>query len=839
MASGKELKELASESNAPSTGFLPDALSTISRGVSNMVSGDVEIRRQMQLDQLSPGERLKYIASTAEISAETPIETTGTAFGTGFVNTIPFAVGIGVLSQAVPQARAASGAGRIVTGLQNAISNYGRAFRSSPGTTIAGESFTGGVAGASGFTLERAFPDLPGARLIGELGGGLSAGYVPQALKLAPSLKIFSSLKQRMAPSAARQRASDILAAGDRQGALRALREAEELSPGAAISTFTRTESPVYSAFEKAIIKGAEDGNLSERIATSIEQTNSAIRNDLTFGGASEQDISNLFENQVQLFGNLLDARMQIATSRANTAISKVQPQDVKEAIEPVVRDELSVALREAREFEDELYKAIDQEDIVNVNISKIARNQADATLATAQKGNMPNAARFLDPENTAFIGDQTSIFQIRGIQSELRAEARAARAGDNPNFQRARLAEDIADSITEDIANIYVNSADENTVATAVAFSRELNQRFNQGDVARILRRDRTGAESIDPSKTLTATLGAGKQKNTVAYDRILQAVSGKPEVQQAMEEFLRFNFFRGQEFNARDAQNFLISNQDLMNRMPAFRSEIQNAIRTNNTESLLRSRREGRPFLSPKQNKAIIYIEQGAEDAFNKVLSSRTTARDMRSLMIMAGRDTTGEATAGLKTSFADFLLNKSTSNISLPNGTTRQIVDGAKFRALVDDKRTKQAIITLFSKEERARLERASRTVNALSRQLASRTPVELFAEQDMNLLQRAALRISGASVGRGLGTGTLQAPQLVADIFENMARGGIIGAERRLLEDAIFDEDLFKALLENPSDGPISIKSQRALRAWAAQTLATYGNEQQGDTEANIQ
>lgn len=831
MASGKELKEIASQSDAPSTGFLPDALSTIRRGVASMVSGDVEIRRQMQLDQLSPSERLRYLASTAEISAETPIETTGTAFGTGFVNTVPFAVGIGVLAQAVPQARAASGAGRIITGLQNAISNYGRVFRSRPGATISGESFIGGVAGASGFTLERAYPNLPGARIIGELGGGLGAGYVPHALKHIPSLQIFNSLKNRVAPSAARQRAADILASGDRQNALRALQEAEELSPGAEISTFTRTESPVYSAFEKAIINGAEEGNLSERLANSIEQTNAAIRNDLTFGGASEQDISNLFENQVQLFRDLLDARMQVAASRANTAIHRVQPQDVREAIEPVVRDELSLALRQAREFEEELYKAIDQENIVNVNISKIARSQADESLATAQKGNMPNAARFLDPESSAYIGDQTSIFEIRGIQSELRAEARAARAGDNPNFQRARLAEEIADSITEDIANIYVDSAEENTVATAVAFSRELNQRFNQGDVARVLRRDRTGAESIDPSKTLTATLGAGRQKNTVAYDRILQAVSGKPEVQQAMEEFLRFNFFRGQEFNARDAQNFLISNQDLMNRMPAFRSEIQNAIRTSNSESLLRSRREGRPFLSPSQNKAIIYIEQGAEEAFNKVLSSRTTARDMRSLITMARRDTTGEALSGLKTSFADFLLNKSSSNVTLPNGTTPNIVDGAKFRALVEDKRTKQAIMTLFSREERARLERASRTVDAMSRQLASRTPVELFAERDMNLLQRAALRISGASMGRGLGTGTLQAPQLVADIFENMAKGGIIGAERKLLEDAIFDEDLFKALLERPSDGPMSRKSQRALRAWAAQTLSTYGDEQQ--------
>lgn len=841
MATPEELRRLARETE--SEGFFPDAYKTISQNLGRMVSGDPEIRRQLGPYSDTSPQGLKELAASVDIPAE---ETPGTAFGTGFSETIPFAVGLGVLSQVVPQARAASGAGRVVTTLQNLISSYGRTFRERPVSLITGEAFAGGVGGLGGFTLERAFPDLPGARFIGEIGGGLTADLVPSIIKMAPTISIIRSSIDRLAPGAAQRRASELLSIGDRQAALSAIREAQDYSPGAAFTSGVLSGDPTYASMEKTIIDASKNGELSERLSNMIQQTSDAIYNDISFGGSSPEEIQKLFQHQVNHYSTLLDARMEIAANRANRAISQVQPEGVREAIEPTVRGYILNAVKEARELESSLYSVVDQEVIVPINISRIAYQELAASLPIAKKGNMPNAAKFLDPKSDSYLGkktvdgktektDENTLFELRGVQSALRAEARNARGGQEPNFDLARIADELADSITEDISNIYVSEGQENPLAVAIAFSRELNDRFGTGDVAKILGRSRSGGDRIDPSMTLSATLGTGKILRAgarVAYDDILQSVSGNPDVQLAMEEFLKFNFFRNQDFNARAAQDFLVSNSDLMNRMPAFKREIQEAIRTNDSSQLSRSRAvSGTGFMNPNINKAIIYINATPKQAFDKVIASNNPVREMRSFIRMAERDVSGDAIKGLKSSFTDYLFNRSTAKMTLPNQNEVPILDGNKFSSLLEEPKVKQAVMALFTREERARLERASRTARTLSSQMQRRQAIDLVQDQNMNLLQRTLLRVSGATLGRRMGTGTLQAPEMVANIFERLGRGGVMDAETRILEDAIFNENLFKALLERPSEGTLSPQSQRALRAWAAQTLATYGNEQQ--------
>ena len=839
----EKLKQLAQESS--SDGFVEDAYSTIKYNLASMISGDPRIKAQIAEQSMDTASMLRSVASRSDIPAESQIETPGIAFGTGFTETIPFAVGLGLVAQAIPQARAASGAGRVVSGLQNMLNQYGRVFRQKPIMMTTGEAFAGGTGGLTGFELEKRFPDLPAARFIGEMAGGVSVDLVPKAIKMLPSVQIAQAAKSKFSRSEkdVQRRAAELLSIGNREEALRLLSQSRDFSPGAKFTSALKTEDPIYSRMEQTILRSAQKGELPDQFTNMLEETNKAIRDDLSFGGLDQESMQNAFERQVKHYKNLLDARITIAANESDQAISKLVVTDVKENIEPIVRSKLYEALQEARQFEDNLYKAIDQSEIVNINISKIAYKELANSLAKATKGDMPEAAKFLNPKSSKYIGkkrtkgkseitNKNSIFELRGVQSELRREARAARSGDNPNFNKARIADELADSITEDIANIYVEPGSENPIAVAVAFSRELNNRFGKGSIAKVLRRERRGGDSIDPSMTLSATLGTNKILNRVAYDDILTAVSGNPEVQSAMEDFIKFKFFRGTEFNPRQAQEFLNSNADLMNRMPAFKSEIQDAIRTNNAESIQRSRKkDGTVFLSPDVNKAIVYMNKDASKAFNEVIASNTPSKDIRNLMRMTKLDETGEAFQGLKTGFAQFLFDKASKTVRVPTGGQMKLVDGNLFNELVQDKKVKQTIMTLFSKEERARIERAARTAQMLAKQVQTRPVIELVQQQNMNTLQRALLRISGGSVGRSLGTGTLQAPEQMANIFENLARGGVLDAEKKMLEDAMFNDDLFKAMLETPTKAELSKKSQTAIRAWAAQTLATYGDEQQ--------
>ena len=79
----------------------------------------------------------------------------------------------------------------------------------------------------------------------------------------------------------------------------------------------------------------------------------------------------------------------------------------------------------------------------------------------------------------------------------------------------------------------------------------------------------------------------------------------------------------------------------------------------------------------------------------------------------MRLAQRDQSGDAIQGLKTSFSNYLFNQSLSDVNLPSGRSAQILNGREFYETLQDPKVKQAIMTLFTREERARFERAGRT------------------------------------------------------------------------------------------------------------------------------
>ena len=119
-----------------------------------------------------------------------------------------------------------------------------------------------------------------------------------------------------------------------------------------------------------------------------------------------------------------------------------------------------------------------------------------------------------------------------------------------------------------------------------------------------------------------------------------------------------------------------------------------------------------------------------------FSEEIDKRVLKKDIRNLMRMTKLDETGEAFQGLKTGFAQFLFDKASKTVRVPTGGQMKLVDGNLFNELVQDKKVKQTIMTLFSKEERARIERAARTAQMLAKQVQTRPVIELVQQQNMN-------------------------------------------------------------------------------------------------------
>lgn len=832
------IEKLRAVAAQPETGLLEDLRRSLLRPIESAFSGDPSMRQQvlMQDPTVPDIDKLKYARDFGDIPAEeTPLpDTLGTRIGTSAVDSVPWAIGLGILAQRVP---AINGAGRIRTAVQNAVNGYGNAFRTNPMMVTATEAGLGGTSGAGGYVAEEIFPDLPGVRFIGEMSGGvggqaaLSAGK--RALNLVPSKYLFNKVEQWFSPEGATGRAgSRLQAVGDPEIAMQNLANTD-FSPGSRLTVAQRTGQQGYIDLENTIIKEAKDGHMSQQYLDDLAATNRALYDDVRVNG-NRFATSDAYEARLSYYNKLVQGRVQIAADRAQRRVNELAPRSqTREALDNFVYEELDTALREARKLENELYSQIPKDMRVPANLSVVGRRQMLEGLPQAQLDDMPQAAKFFDPKSQAYksiIKDgNVSIFELRGVQSKLRAEARANRAGDAPNYNKARLADDLADLITEDIANLYVDDPNANSVAAAIAFSRELNQRFSRGTVAKVFRRQASGSEAIDPSRTLAATLGVGNGRNKVAYDQILTAVDGKPEVQAAMEDYIRFNFFRGAQFDPVASQRFLNTNADLMNRLPALKKEVQDAIRSGDTSKLLASRSS--PFNNPKWNKAVLFIEKTPEAAFNDVITSRNPAKEMRKLVQYTDADESGEALMGLKSSFTNMIMNQATSTARAADGSF--FLDGARLGDILGNQETKQAMMALFSRDERARFDRVLRTAKNLDLARQSGT-FESVMDGSAGFLGNIISRVIGARAGRFVSQGKdIQTPALFSQAFQRLANAGVVNPARQILEDAIGNEELFKALLEVKMDkrglAVLGEKNRSVINAWVANSLMNLGQE----------
>ena len=91
------------------------------------------------------------------------------------------------------------------------------------------------------------------------------------------------------------------------------------------------------------------------------------------------------------------------------------------------------------------------------------------------------------------------------------------------------------------------------------------------------------------------------------------------------------------------------------------------------------------------------------------------------------------------------------------------------------------------------------------------------------------------ITGAAIGRtqarrlGIG-GTVQIPGIMANRFRDLVAAGVRDPAGRLIRDMVFDEDLFRELLQsNLEQGGKSLSktATRRLNAWTAAVIAEYG------------
>lgn len=753
----------------------------------------------------------------------------------------PIGAGLSRIKPAMDTARGA------VPKVQNFLSSIGASFRASPTRFTATEGALGGLSGAGGYYAEQMFPDTDGARFVGEVLGGFSpsiasgaargtargAEAVVENLPVSGPLyrggrNVLQGARRLRDPLAQRRRAEQRFgrATADPEGAAAAMDE--DLIPG--LTPAARSGDEGLMRLEASV--DAEMDDADKFIQSSLNEVNQNVRRAIQeFGEASPAATQETYERAQNALREALDERVKQAARKTENTLEMISPNAPREVVNETASAEIRQALTDMRAQESKLYEAVPTDAVVPVsNARKTFRNLL-SEMPMAQRDDMPQIAREMlrdrgmaareGGRSDRALGETTTIKELRGLQSRLRQEARNARSGDNANFNKARIADDIADAITDDIANAQGGEAVSGAVKTAVGFSRDLNERFRQGTVGKLLGYGQAGDVRTPPGLFLEKSIGVPGPKAREAFDDILKA-SNNVNVRDSLENFTRNRFFdyavQDGQMNPNKARAFLQQNKELMRRMPRVALEIDTAIHQNNiTDMRARRRQSIEKGLSPSVNKATMFIQKGPDQAFEGVLRSRNPSREMLNLVNMATRDTTGEAEQGLRKAFSDYIVSKSS--------TRAGDVSGQRLEKFLSDPKTRKAMMSLYTGPEIKRWEQIKNTMKRVDKQRAAKPSGEGTLGDAPGRVTTVIARLLGAASGTRLarltGAGGIQSEAIMSESYKKLLDKGI-DPSRRLIQDAIQDEQLFKDVLMAKTDemGRVPKEARRRLNAWVA-------------------
>lgn len=766
----------------------------------------------------------------------------------------------GLVSRPVP---AVTKLGRLKQFPRKAAAEAGQRFAAAPATVTAVEAVFGATAGAGGFVATQIFPDSDPAKLVGEILGGTLPALTPTGLAIRASggVKRLAQIARRPFTEIggrrrAAARAKRAVPAERRGKALEELDLPTTIDPKTGKPVLTpgqRTGDLGFLSLERAVMESSEE--LVREADIQLAQTNAVILASLKELGREPTTAAIApFKDKVVYLDTLMDTRVRIAAQRIDERITEFGPKLTREEANRIAEEEIKKALTAARAQREQLFAVIPDDTATPFESAKATYDSFLKKLGKPERGDVPAIARrFLDSRSEEFFGtnlpvgfrkNETRIRDLRGLSSKLREVARNSRAGETTNLNRARIADEIADSIIDDLANARAGPEVAEALAFAVDFSRKMADRFNKGTVGKLLGRRVAGDPQVPASLTLEASIGVGGPKAREALDGIARAFNspeapGSAVVAGAVDDFMRSKFLKQAvqqgNLSVKAAQNFLSKNEEILKRLPSLRRQINEVIESGEKLAVVQRQRNRVSLDDPRVSKAIMLIERGPVEAFRQIsrLKPEQATREVQQLVNRVNRDSTGEALAGLKSGFVEFILTGARGKVRDINGLP--FVSGFSMRDALIEPGTRAAANRLFSKQELIRLGTITRDLIRLEKRLAVKLPKEGILGDRPSKMLEAAAGIAGAAFGRvetaklGIG-GTVQIPGIFANRFRDLLNSGVKDPASRLIRDAVFDEDLFKELLMAPLEQEALALSKQAtqkLNAWAAGVLAEHG------------
>jgi len=736
-------------------------------------------------------------------------------------------------------AKLATQAGKHLTGFQTSLL---QAFNN-PIKTATAESAAVLAGTSGGYLAEEAFPDSDNAQVLGELFGSMSPSLAvsvskhladSSVVKSLPSVKAAALLKagasnfmNSLSPTGSKRRAEDrtTTLASDPESALDELASESILN----LDPLTQSGDVGLMTMLKAITKQGDDTGLkfSDSLAKLTEQSMLTARGILLKEGNPEavtDFVNNLFT---------------YSASKSQRAIENLGTTATPDSVARVLRENIESAHTQARNVEKVMWNSLpdrgkaDPTNLVNKLIDLTDSTQRSATAKTISSEDIPKwvfdaIGRRAPPKPSkrdALTGKVTTypaetvlgvttknpdLANLKDLRSKLGEEVAKERALDVPNRNKIRILNELnseALSALESISPEYAN---------AVKYSRELNDKFTKGKVAKILGNDRQGADRVSPEGTFDFLVSGSKDQIRLGMEQLKQA---SPEAVKQLEEGLKVSFgaitkSSSGAFNTTAARKFLEKNEIILDNFPELRQNINEAIRAQSTTDAIAGANIGSEVSTQIKQKSVasLFLNKDVNEGMKSLLGRRTgagQARAMQEMIDLVGQDKSGDALSGLKSAFGQFLLKH--AEVS---GTVHDL-SGVEMTKLLEDMRP--AAKRLYSKEELSNLDQLAKELTKVeNRKKATPARGGVINDSPSKIISMFG-RVAGAQLGGKMGQASAGGSMQSASILSGEARGLIDrltnDGANSILVQAITNKNLLEDLLKTNTPENLKLFAER--------------------------
>ena len=699
-----------------------------------------------------------------------------------------------------------------------------------------------GSSAASGAAREAGYS--PTVQQIAGLAGGFASpltglaarGAGKVALKAPVTGAIAKGVTKAVAPfteTGARQVAIDRMQglAGGQARASELARRSEASENILGLSPAQRTGDEGLISLERATMKS--DPKVSDRITGQMFESDEMVRKAIQSSGDVRDTQAFVAQRQAE-FGQKIDEYIGAAEASARKKIPASGADPMQSS--GIVAVELRRAQKLAKEQQEMLWNKIPKATEVDMSETRDIAKSLTKSLSVYSKKDIPKEVKsFLKKAKKSSV---QKVGDMNELSSKLRETARNAMSGESINANKARIANEVAKSINRNFDEISPDNEVNALIVDARAFTREMNKKFSEGTVGRLLKRGTRGDDRIDPELTLQKTMGQGGDVAAIAEGDISTALAGSAgadTARNATAEYLRSQFkrkvFSGDKYSENSAVNFVNDNKALLDKFPEIRTEVQASIKSQ-SDLVSQSARAKAISSEVSSGEPAKFAASSADKSLDAVFNSDSPTKAMSSLVATAKKDKTGKALAGLKSAVGDKLLSNVTRSLEKTRGggiegAPQVETGGISLSRSLSDEGFMKIISQVYSKPELNRFKIMAKELENVDRaRLSSDTGSGLDAIKPNAMISTLARVIgakAGARIAQGTFKGDIQTPAIFSARLQSIVGRLTNDRATALMKRAVEDNELFKDLLRGVKSAKDLNRMERTLAPYLAGTI----------------